>query len=140
MESSNATNPPQVFSRKCLAAVKEFRQAKPWQGDVEERKAKFGALHLRLCAAYDLKQGLAFADDVDPLAQDGTSRFEVDAHAITLHCKLSVVTYFVALGVARGFSYAQAYTWAVELYRKMFPLSASRHTERDGFMIRNPEL
>ena len=140
MDNSNTTqNPPQVFTRECLSAVKEFRQAKPWRGDLEERKAKFGALHLRLCAAYDLKQGLAFADDIEPIGNDGLSRFEITAETITVHFKLSVVTYFVAIAVARGFTYAQAYTWAIELYRKMFPLSAARHIERDGFIVRQPE-
>ena len=136
--SSTSNNPPQVFSDECIAAVEAFRSAKPWRGDLEERKAKFSALHLRLCAAYDLKHGLAFADDIAAVGNDGLSRFEVDNQAITLHCKLSVVTYFVAVGMVRGFSYAQAFTWATELYRKVFPLSASRHVERDGFIVRNP--
>ena len=82
----------------------------------------------------------AFSDDLDPLAKEGTSRFEVNDQAITLHGKLSVVTYFVAVAVARGFDYAQARIWAMNLYRRMFPLSASRHVERDGFIVRNAAL
>ena len=131
-------NPPQVFSPECIAAVKAFRQAKPWQGTIEERKGKFTGLHQLMCDAYGLAHTLTFADDIEPAGNDGLSRFEITAANITLHFKLSVVTYFVAIAAARGFTYAQALTWANELYRNMFPLSASRHVQRDGFVVRNP--
>jgi hypothetical protein len=140
MENSNpANNPPQVFKRECIAAVKDFRHAKPWRGNVDERRQKFSALHSALAAAYGLRQDLAFSDDLDPLAKEGTSRFEINEAAITLHGRLSVVTYFVAVGVARGFDYAQARIWGVNLYRRMFPASASQHVERDGFIVRRSE-
>ena len=131
-------NPPQVFSPECIAAVKAFRHAKPWQGNIEERKAKFTALHQQMCAAYGLAHTLTFADDIAPTGNDGLSRFEITEANITLHFKLSVVTYFVAIAAARGFNYGQALTWANELYHTMFPLSASRHVQRDGFVVRNP--
>ena len=53
--SHTINTPPQVFSSECIAAVKEFRRAKPWRGNLEERQDKFTALHNRLCAAYGLK-------------------------------------------------------------------------------------
>ncbi|HEY3325042.1 MAG TPA: hypothetical protein VGP72_31605 [Planctomycetota bacterium] len=135
MEPVNAT-PPQVFTPECLAAVKTFRRAKPWRGNVEERKEKFTALHTKLCAAYHLTVALSFADDIDPLAAEAASRFENDGKTITLHRKLSVVTYLVAIGMARGFDYAQAWLWAVELYRQMFPISYARHSVQNGFIVR----
>ena len=136
--SSTSNNPPQVFSDGCIAAVEAFRHAKPWRGTIEERKDKFTALHQQMCAAYGLAQTLAFADDIAPVGNDGLSRFDITEANITLHFKLSAVTYFVAIAAARGFTYAQALTWANELYHNMFPLSASRHVQRDGFVVRNP--
>jgi len=133
-----ANTPPQIFSRKCIAAVKAFRSAKPWCGNIEERKDKFAALHVKLCAAYDLKLELEFAEDIDPLGKSGLSRYHLHDGTVTLHFKLSVVTYFVAIGHARGFPYAQAFNWAIELYRKMFPHSAARHAEHDGVLVRIP--
>jgi hypothetical protein len=138
MEEATRNTPTQVFSRECIAAVKEFRRAKPWRGNLEERRDKFTTLHNRLCAAYDLKMELEFADDIDPLGAGGHSRYHIHDGRITLHFKLSVVTYLVAIAHARGFPYAQAFTWAVALYRKMFPVSAARHIERDGLIVSNP--
>src|ERR1039457_98487 len=85
MEDTNTnTTPPQVFSPECLAAVKAFRHAKPWRGNIEERKDKFTALHQKMCAAYGLAHTLTFADDIEPIGEV-LSRFEISAANITLH-------------------------------------------------------
>lgn len=133
-----APAPNQTFSPACLAAVKAFRTAKPWRGNIEERKAKFEALHMSLNAVYNLTTALAFSDDIDPLARPGTSRFDYADETITLHNKLSVVTYLTAFAFARGFEAPKALRWATELYKRMFPVSASRHVFNGDLMIPIP--
>ena len=65
MEETTRNTPTQVFSRECIAAVKEFRRAKPWRGNLEERRDKFTTLHNRLCARVVRKKLIRHFDAVD---------------------------------------------------------------------------
>jgi hypothetical protein len=46
---------PFALNDAANAAVKAFRDAKPWRGTAEERLAKFTELHRGLCRAYGLE-------------------------------------------------------------------------------------
>ena len=127
--------PVQRFNPACLNAVREFRRAKPWRGNTEERSDKFAALHIAIMRAYAIEMPLIFAPDIDQDMGD-PSRFQIKDGTIIMHFKLSVVTYFTAIGVARGFDYGDALRWAFSLYCRMFPRSASLHMMRNGTVVR----
>lgn len=113
------------FSPQCLAAVREFRRAKPWRGTLAERQAKFEALHAALCDAYGLVPAppLQFARlgaaGPDQMGDGGYTR----ELGVVVAGRLSVATYLWAFARARGMATEDAFRWSLSLFSRMFPRS-----------------
>jgi len=134
--------PVQTYKPEVLAALREFRAAKPWRGVVEERKLKFTTLHAKLCDAYGSQWTLNL-DAIAPiegLHSDG--RIRSASREIILVGKLSVVTYLFAFAAAVVFNgdCVKAREWSTNLYRRIFPRSAARMHYVNGFIIKPNNL
>src|SRR4051812_10573912 len=87
---ADVLDPPVVFRRRTLAAVRQFARSKPWRGSQEEREAKLLALHRELCAVYGKTTSLRFG--VLDGADSGSSFYSPARDEIVLTGRLSVVT------------------------------------------------
>jgi hypothetical protein len=130
-------NPNAKYKPAVLAALREFRDLKPWRGTVEQRKHKFRFLHDRLCLIYGKQTRLTF--DVPEAEQErGNGCYFAGADEIKLIGKLSVVTYLHEFAHALfGRSERKACEWSINLYKRIFPRSAARMTT-DGHLIVKP--
>lgn len=124
----------QRFSTETLNAIREFRSAKPWRGNVKERIAKLTALHVKLVEQYGLTTTLVF-NGVGRNQPSDASYFDDRKNTIVMTGRISVVTYFNLLCAARGFELPRRVSWSLQLFKRMFPLSWSR-CEFDGYLIR----
>lgn len=116
------------------AAVKAFRNAKPWQGTLIERGDKVAELHRGLCRAYDLETILT-RDDTDPDAPSLESGVDLRTNRIVLRGRLSVVTYLFCFAVAAGNSPRAALAWARETFAHFFPRSFARCRDVGGVLL-----
>jgi hypothetical protein len=117
-------------------AVKAFRDAKPWQGSIEERGDKFAELHRGLTNAYNLETML-LRDDSEPNAASGESRFDPVKNKILLRGRLSVVTYLFCFAAACGLSRRAALHLAHATFRHYFPRSYRGCRMVNGMLVRN---
>lgn len=126
----------QRYNAAALRAVKAFAKSKPWRGNVDERREKFETLHTALCAAYEIPHTIAF-NEIDPLRTVG-SQFGIndETRVLTLHWRLSVITYFIAFGKLRGFPMDLSYKWSVTLFKRCFPISFRNLTMVNGWIVK----
>jgi hypothetical protein len=127
-----------VLSEEGKAAVKKFRDAKPWRGTIEERTAKFETFHAELCAAAGLECGLVL-HEIDPLARHGDGAYDPQGNRIILVRKLSVVTLLYCFGGAAGLGRGEALTWATGLFRHYFPRSFAACRLVRGRLVNEPD-
>ena len=129
-------SPPVRFKPATIEAVKAFARSKPWRGTLEERQAKFNAVHDALCAVYGKTTKLHFwgLDGSD----SGGSCYVPFADAVVLSGKLSVVTYLHEFAHALGKDERGAVRWSVSLFRLCFPRSF-RSCCHEGHMLRRPD-
>lgn len=129
------------------AALKAFRDSKPWKGTVDQRADKFAELHRGLIAAYELETLLVRDDQtVDPNGSSGASMFDSLENRIVLRGRLSVVTYLYCFAcayllcqstVSRNDATAVAIEWAQAQFRHFFPRSARGCREDNGLLVRD---
>jgi hypothetical protein len=125
-----------TFKPECLRALREFRRSKAWQGTIKERKAKFLALHAKLCEVYGLRTTLKFSQISEPEAPTGNGCYIPAHNVIVLVGKLSVVTYLHEFAHARGADERVAVSWSVGLFRRFFPRSYA-NCEHAGHVLVN---
>jgi len=118
--------PGMKYKGDALRALKAFRRAKAWQGDLGERQEKFMTLHRALCGVYGLNTMLEFNNNSEEPGTSGNSYFDPANDRIVLQGKLSVVTYLHELGHARGWDERYACIWSVNLFARIFPRSFER--------------
>lgn len=115
------------YKRETLTALKQFKASRPWKGALADRIVKFWDLHVELCRIYGKNVGLDFDPSVMLNEGSGRSNFNQLTNTITLHGKLSVLTFLHEWGhVLKGRSEYQACVWSVNLFRKVFPDNFSR--------------
>jgi hypothetical protein len=119
------------FRPGTLQAVLRFKENRPWRGSLEERKAKFLALHQDLCGLYGKQTTLTFGQLEG--GDSGGSCYSRMGDAITLCGKLSVVTYLHEFAHALGRDERGACRWSINLFKRCFPrqfakCQASGHT------------
>jgi hypothetical protein len=119
------------------AAVKAFRDAKPWRGVRDERGDKFAELHRGLCRAYGLETMLVRDDGGDPEGSSGASTFDPRKNRITLRGRLSVVTYLFLFAAAAGVSGRAALRVAHGTFRHFFPRSFAGCRVAGGLLVRS---
>jgi hypothetical protein len=118
------------------AAVKAFRDAKPWRGTRDERGGKFAELHRGLCRAYH-RETMLIRDDGDPDGSSGSSAFDGRKDRITLRGRLSVVTYLFCFAAATGVSRRAALRVAIDTFRHFFPRSFARCRVVNGLLVQS---
>ena len=128
LDGSALVNRNRRFSPQCMAAMRDFRRAKPWRGTLDERQAKFQALHDALCEAYGLvgalKPELRFIGMGDALPdQPGNGGYHSLENRIVVAGRLSVATYLWAFARARGMDGENAFRWSLSLFARIFPRS-----------------
>ena len=138
----NPENPSEVnatrmtYKPEVLAALREFRHARPWRGTIEERKAKFQTLHDALCRIYGREVTLTF-EVGDAETPTGNGWCAQDRRSIGLTGKLSVVTFLHEWAhVIFGWNEARVVAWSVNLYRRIFRRSAARMTTVGPLIVR----
>lgn len=115
------------------AAIKAFRDAKPWRGDLTERGEKFANLHRALTRAYDMETILV-RDDRDATGCSGGSATDLRTNKIMLTGRLSVVTYLFCFAAACGLRRSEAFAFAKDQFRHFFPRSFARCIEVNGML------
>jgi len=115
------------YKTETLDALNRFKRSNPWRGALPLRMAKFQRLHNDLCEIYGVDYQLRF--DPSVMLNEGSGRSNVSfvSHTITLHGKLSVLTFLHEWGhVLKGSSERQACIWSVNLFRRVFPDNFNR--------------
>lgn len=116
-----------TFRRAALRAVRAFARSRPWRGSNQERQGKFRQLNAALAAAYGIQApALRFPDEQYGDRPSGSSNYRPHSHSITIHGRMSVVTFLHEFAHARGFDERQAVRWSVNLFRRCFPRSYAR--------------
>lgn len=125
-----------TFNEAGHAAMRAFRDAKPWRGTLEERAGKFAELHRSLCRAYDLETIMVRDVEGDPTGTSAGSLFDRRRNRIVLSGRLSVVTYLVLFAVAAGASQRSAALFARGAFASYFPRSFARCETRGGLLYK----
>jgi hypothetical protein len=126
-------SPPFDLHPTARAAVKQFRDAKPWRGTEAEKREKFETLHRGLCRAYDRETSL----NREPgEGSSAASTFDPRTDRITLRGRLSVVTYLFLFGAAVGRDVESATQFARETFRHFFPRSFRGCRLECGLLVR----
>jgi hypothetical protein len=127
------------FNPAARAAVKSFRDSKPWRGTVGERANKFAELHRGLCRAYDLETMLLHDDAGDPgrVGSSGGSAYDRQTNKIVLRGRLSVVTYLFCFGAAVGMTPGEALSWSRDVFAHFFPRSFRGCRDVGGMLVRD---
>lgn len=115
------------YKTQTLKAVEEFKESGPWRGELPLRMQKFVNLHERLCEIYNIKVTLRFDPSVMLNENSGRSNYDLIDQIITLHGRLSVLTFLHEWGhVLKGVSEYEACIWSVNLFRRVFPSNFER--------------
>lgn len=110
------------YKKETLAAVRRFKRSNPWKGTFPVRLRKFVRLHSDLCDIYGVDVELCIDPSILEDSHSGRSNFNPALNAITLHGKLSVLTFLHEWGhVLKGYSEYKACVWSVNLFRRVFP-------------------
>ena len=125
------------YKRETLEALNLFKSFQPWKGDLVSRMDKFWQLHIELCRIYGVNIYLDFDPSIMLNEGSGRSNFDPLTNTITLHGKLSVLTFLHEWGhVLKGSSERKACVWSVNLFRRVFPdnFDRLRHNARGHFL------
>lgn len=130
-----------VLSDEAKAAIKAFRDAKPWRGTFEERHEKFNSFATAFAEGCGLTCTFRFAGDERPNGL-GQGCYNPEVNRIALAGKLSVVTLLFCFGLAVGLERREALKWAKKLFGHYFPRSRANCVEVNGLLIkrREPEV
>jgi len=110
------------YKRETLVALRRFKSSNPWKGTFPVRLGKFIQLHNDLCDIYGVNVELFIDPSILENSHSGQSNFNPALNAITLHGKLSVLTFLHEWGhVLKGISEYEACIWSVNLFRRVFP-------------------
>lgn len=126
-----------VLSDEAKAAVKAFRDAKPWRGTFEERHEKFHAFATAFAEAVGLQCEYVFAGEETGNGQGG---YVARENKIVLSGKLSVVTVLFCFGLAVGLGRLEALKWAKGIFKHYFPRSFAGCVEVNGLLKRREEM
>ena len=122
--------------RATLQAMRQFADAQPWSGTIEERQDKFRVLNRALAAVYGISEPeLAF--EILDGGCSGRSRYIAAQHRIVLAGRLSVITYLHEFAHSLGHGERMACRWSLNLFRLIFPQKFSGLIQV-GHMLVNP--
>jgi len=129
--AAEVLDPPVQFKSITIEILERFKASNPWRGHYGPTRwgqAKFSLLHRDLCAAYGLSTELVFGYDFARRGvPSGTSNFRPGSDLITLHGRVSVVTYLHEFSHAlHGPCGRRAVRWSLNLFRKVFPEQFAR--------------
>lgn len=122
------------FRPRALRAVREFAEAGPWRGSLDERREKFRRLNKSLAEVYGIVEPSLRFGLIDGSCSGG-SHYMPALHQITLVGKLSVVTYLHEFAHARGMGERGACRWSINLFRRVFPRQFARLVGRAHMLI-----
>lgn len=141
------------FPRLLLRALRAFRCDGPWRGTLAQRRAKFHALHERLCDIFDKRVRLVLAIGATE-AKRGDGCFQPPPTnvprgfllrtfpdcadgTVLLHGKLSVVTLLHEWAhVLFGSDEHTAVCWSLSLYARIWPKTAAKSLKHhDGHIV-----
>lgn len=115
------------YKRETLAALRRFKRSSPWKGTFAARLGKFIGLHNDLCRIYGVDVELFIDPSILENSHSGRSNFNPALNVITLHGRLSVLTFLHEWGhVLKGSSEHKACVWSVNLFRRVFPANFDR--------------
>ena len=123
------------FKASALRAVRQFAEAHPWRGSLDERKEKFRGLNQSLAVAYGIDEPELEFGVIDG-SSSGSSHYIPSLYRIVMVGKLSVVTYLHEFSHARGMGERGACRWSINLFRKVFPQQYARLVGRGHMLIK----
>ena len=110
------------YRKETINALKRFKRLNPWKGDLDSRITKFCKLHLSLCEIYGIDVKFRCHPSILENSHSGQSNYNPISRTITLHGRLSVLTFLHEWGHAlKGRSEREACRWSVNLFRRVFP-------------------
>jgi len=110
------------YKPETLRSLEAFKTSNPWKGIIPARMEKFQRLHEDLCSIYNVDVQICFDPSIMLNESSGRSNYNPIDNMITLHGKLSVLTFLHEWGhVLKGRSEHKACRWSVNLFRKIFP-------------------
>lgn len=112
---------PVRFKKATLSALKDFKNAKPWRGTLDERIEKFSTLINELSMIYRIKPPLLDTSSVDPSECSDRSYYMPLTHSIYLVGRLSVITLLHEFAHALGKGEYGACRWSLNLFKQIFP-------------------
>lgn len=115
-----------AVSEETLAALRAFKASRPYRGTLEERQAKFQALHAELCRVYErpaLKLCFALGDAE---AEHGDGAYSARREKLRMQARLSVVTYLHIFSLSLDRNKHQAFRWSLNLFRLIYPVLFER--------------
>lgn len=120
------------------AAIKRFRDSKPWRGTFEERLGKFTTFYNELADACAITATFEFVGEED-LSQPGNGGYDPENHRVVLAGKLSAVTLLFCFGLVGGLGRREALNWSSGLFRHYFPRSFRGCDLVNGLLVRRAE-
>lgn len=135
MTKDALVNPRQKYRPDAVAAVRALARSKPWQGDWDKRWADMQSCFAVLCDVYGLT-GWTLRHEGARQGCSGESRINVETKTVILTGRLSVVSLFFLVALARfGLDGARAMRWSVTLFARRFPISFGRCELVDGLLV-----
>lgn len=107
-----------------IEILKEFKEANPWRGTIDERKEKFRVAFRKMRELYGIgRSRLTFAvpNRVSQWRASGWSSYNRSTGRITLRGRLSVITFLHEFGHALGKGEKGAVKFSLNLFEKVFP-------------------
>lgn len=107
-----------------IEILKEFSEANPWRGKIEERKEKFRVAFRKMQDLYGINRcRLRFRvrNRISQWGPSGWSSYDHLNRVITLRGRLSVITFLHEFGHALGKGEKGAVKFSLNLFEKVFP-------------------
>lgn len=125
------------YPEAVLEAMKECRAKHIWRLPLNDKIEAVNALFERLCQIYNITEGhLIFALE-EGATTSGRSTYHTPTKTITLAGKFSMLTFLHEFAhLNGGQDELSCSKWAVNLFRKIFPVSFSRLRFQDGMFVR----
>ena len=127
------------YRRGVISAVRAFKRSKPYRGMRRPRVSKFRRLLTDLSRVYGIEiPSFEFRPCRLPTGRTGNGRCcrsSGERTRITLFGKLSVVTFLHEFAHALGHDERKACRWSINLFRRVFPVLASRCDARGHMLI-----
>lgn len=126
------------YKRGVIAAMKEFRDMKPWKGSVPARAGKFRWVVSALADVYGIATPRVRFESIRlpaPAGASASSGYDRRRNIITMRLKMSVISVLHEFAHALRKGERGACVWSLNLFRRIFPEKWRRLTAAGHMLI-----